>query len=158
MDKSQDMIIRKAKVTEARYIKELIDANAEKGLMLSRSLDQIYNNIRDFTVCLHNDHLAGVCALSVFTEEFAEIRSLAVREDYRKKNIGSHLVKACITEAFDYEMRNVFTLTYIPEYFKKLHFLPVSKDDLPHKIWRDCVNCEHFYHCDEEAMIYRMEH
>jgi len=151
------MIIRKAKVTEARLIKEIIDVNAKNGLMLSRSLDQIYNSIRDFTVCLQGDNLVGVCALAVFTEEFAEIRSLAVQENHRKKNIGAHLVKACITEAFDYDMKNVFTLTYIPEYFKRLDFLPVSKDDLPHKIWRDCVSCEHFYHCDEEAMIYRME-
>ncbi|MDH4129538.1 MAG: N-acetyltransferase [Spirochaetota bacterium] len=151
------MIIRKAKVTEAKNIKLLIDQYAKKSLMLERGLDEIYEKIRDFTVCSVNEKLVGVCALVIFNEDFAEIRSLAVSDNYKGKNIGEHLIKSCITEALEYNIHNIFTLTYIPDYFKKLNFQPVDKDSLPHKIWRDCIKCEHFYNCDEESLIYKLD-
>ncbi len=150
------MIIRKAKVTEAKRIKEIIDIHAQRGMMLSRQLDDIYASIRDFAVCEIDQKVVGVSALTVFTEELAEIRSLAVEDTYRHRNIGSHLLEFCVTEAIDYNINQIFTLTYISQYFKKLNFKPIPKDQLPHKIWRDCMSCEHFYHCDEEALIYEI--
>ncbi len=151
------MIIRKAKVTEAKRIKEIIDIHAQRGMMLSRSLDDIYASVRDFTVCEVDHGVVGVSALTVFTEELAEIRSLAVEDTYRHRNIGAHLLEHCVTEAIEYDISHIFTLTYIPQYFKKLHFKSIPKDQLPHKIWRDCMSCQHFYHCDEEAMIYEVK-
>ncbi len=150
------MMIRKAKITEAKDIKRIIDIHSEKKIILPRSLDEIYINIRDFTVCIVDEQVVGICALAIFTEEYAEIRTLAVLDKYRKMKIGEFLVKSCMAEAHEYDIKNLFALTYIPEYFKKLQFISVPKDNLPHKIWRDCVSCEHFYHCNEEAMIYHL--
>ena len=28
----------------------------------------------------------------------------------------------------------------------------ISKEALPHKVWRDCINCSKFPNCDETAM------
>ncbi len=152
------MVIRKAKVTEAKKIKKIIDIFVKQGLMLPRSLDNIFSNIRDFTVTIIDNQIIGVGALSIFTENFAEIRSIGVLDKYRNNGVGNILVKSCIAEAKECNISNVFTLTYIPDYFKKLGFKTIPKERLPHKIWRDCISCEHFYNCTEEALIYKLNY
>jgi len=46
----------------------------------------------------------------------------------------------------------VFALTYLPEFFDKFGFRVVDKDELPHKVWADCIKCPKFPNCDEVAV------
>jgi amino-acid N-acetyltransferase len=32
-------------------------------------------------------------------------------------------------------------------------FAEANKDKLPHKVWKECINCPKFPNCDEIAMI-----
>jgi len=50
----------------------------------------------------------------------------------------------------------VFTLTYKPEFFSKLGFKKIDKEELPHKIWSECVSCPKFPDCDEVALIIKI--
>jgi amino-acid N-acetyltransferase len=83
----------------------------------------------------------------------AEIRSLAVIEEMRKKGIGAQLVKACLEESKSLGVKRVFALTYQLTFFEKLGFKKVDKTVLPHKIWTDCLNCVKFPDCDEIAVV-----
>ena len=58
-----------------------------------------------------------------------------------------------LKEAKDLGIKQVFTLTYLMEYFKKNGFKTVEKSILPHKIWSECVNCIHFPDCNENALM-----
>lgn len=49
-------------------------------------------------------------------------------------------------------MKRVFVLTYIPGFFRKFGFVECSKEELPHKIWADCLDCPKFPNCDEVAL------
>ena len=49
-------------------------------------------------------------------------------------------------------IRKVFTLTYQDKFFGSLGFKVVTKDDLPQKVWKDCIDCPKFPNCDEIAM------
>ena len=35
-------------------------------------------------------------------------------------------------------------------------FRELPKDELPHKIWADCINCPKFPDCDETALVLDM--
>lgn len=144
--------IRKAKIKDAEEIQFLINEYAKLGLMLPRTIHSIYENIRDFWVYEENGKVLGVCALTVFWENLAEVRSLAVSPQYTRKGIGSSLVKTALKEAQELGINRVFTLTYQVEFFKKLGFRVIDKELLPQKIWRDCINCVKFPNCDETAM------
>ncbi len=146
-------MIRKAYIHEIKEIYKIIQKNSEEGKLLPRSYNQLYENIRDYFVFEKNDSIIGICALHISWENLAEIKSLAVLESERKKSIGTELLKACLKEARDLGIKQVFTLTYVPEFFKKNGFKQVEKNSLPHKIWSECVNCVHFPDCDEIAMI-----
>ena len=97
--------------------------------------------------------IQGVCGLGICWEDLAEIKSLAVSKDLRRKGYGKELVETCLNEARVLGLRKVFTLTYIPEFFVKLGFQEVEKQTLPHKIWADCLKCPKFPNCDEVALV-----
>ena len=121
--------------------------------MIPRSLNEIYETLRDFVVCEDYGDICGVCALHIMWEDLAEIRSLAVDKKYQKKGIGKTLVKQCLKEAKALGIRKIFALTYQPAFFKKIGFLDIDKSSLPQKIWGDCLRCHKFPECDEQAVI-----
>jgi amino-acid N-acetyltransferase len=147
-------VIRRATIADAEQIQQLINQFADAGRLLPRSLSEIYDNLRDFHVYEDHDHrIGGVCALHICWEDLAEIRSLAVTQGERKKGIGMKLVEACLEEARQLGVKQVFLLTYIPPYFERAGFRLVDKSTLPHKIWADCIKCVKFPDCDETALI-----
>lgn len=150
------MKVRKALVSDIKSIHKLINEFAKKGEMLPRSLNELYENIRDFFIAEENNEIKGVCALHILWEDLAEVRSLAVKKDSQKKGIGSLLVKKCLNEAKKLGIKKVFVLTYIPEFFKKIGFKELDKSKLPQKIWGDCIRCPKFPECDEVALIYEL--
>ena len=147
-----DVEIRKAAVGDADGIRKLINAYASENRMLFRSLSDIYENIRDYQVAVSAGHIVGSCALHVFWEDLAELRSLAVRSDHLGKGVGRRLISSVLAEAPTIGIRKVFILTAIPSYFEKSGFRVVDRTNLPQKIWAECVKCPKFPECDEIAM------
>jgi amino-acid N-acetyltransferase len=148
------MMIRKAITKEVKPIHSLLSHYAEKGVLLPRSLSELYDHLRDLYVFVDVDKtILGVCALGVCWEDLAEIRSLAVAEEHQGKRLGAQLVEKCLEEAKDLGIKKVFALTYVPRFFKKIGFQEIDKSVLPHKIWADCLKCAKFPDCDEIAMM-----
>jgi amino-acid N-acetyltransferase len=146
--------MRKAKISDVRSIHALITHFADQGLLLPRSLSEIYDHLRDYTVIqTSDDNIVGVAALHICWEDLAEVKSLAVHEDYQARGMGRQLVEHCLSEALALGIYRVFTLTYQSKFFKKLGFNLVDKSLLPQKIWADCIKCPKFPDCDEIAML-----
>ncbi len=150
---STNLQIKKALVTDTKAIHTLVNQFANKDEMLPRSLNEIYENIRDFYVCLENDMIIGVAALHILWEDLAEIRSVAVSNNYQGQGIGKKLVKKCLDEAEKLGVKKVFALTYHPGFFKELGFADIDKNSLPQKIWGECLKCHKFPECNELAVI-----
>jgi len=146
-------MIRKAQMGDVKEIQKLLTNFANRGDMLSRSLSELYESLRDFYVSVEEDKLLGTAALHIVWDNLAEVRSVAVSEDAGRKGIGSLLVQACITEAREIGLGRIFCLTYKPDFFAKFGFRLVDKSELPHKVWGDCIKCVKFPDCDENAMI-----
>jgi len=146
-------MLRKARVGDIKDIQLLINAFAKQDLMLPRSLNQLYENIRDFWVYEKNKRVIGCCALHVSWEDLAEIKSLAVKKDSQGKGIGTELVKVCLAEAKEMGAARVFTLTYQPDFFAAFGFKRVKHGDLPHKVWAECINCPKFPNCQEISLL-----
>ena len=149
-------MIRKAVSRDVPLIHKLLMDYAEKGLLLPRSLSELYDHLRDFFVLEEQGNqgaIVAVCALGVCWENLGEIRSLAVAQEYQKNNYGARLVERCLQDAKSLGLTRVFTLTYVPDFFAKIGFLVVEKSALPHKIWADCLKCPRFPDCDEIAMV-----
>jgi amino-acid N-acetyltransferase len=146
-------MLRKARVEDIKQIQFLINSFAKKNQMLARSLNELYEGIRDFWVYEKNKKILGCCALHISWEDLAEIKSLAVRKDQQAKGIGKKLVSACLAEAKDLGAERVFVLTYQPSFFVKFGFKKIKHDDLPHKVWAECINCPKFPNCQEISLL-----
>jgi amino-acid N-acetyltransferase len=146
--------IRKAIIGDVGRIQSLVNHYASKETMLGLSLSEIYDQVRDFTVAEGpRRSLIGVCALHVIWDDLAEIRSLAVDPKIRRRGVGRSLVEHCLEEARSLQIPKVFALTYQAEFFRRIGFERVDKAELPHKVWRDCLKCTKFPHCDETAVL-----
>lgn len=149
-------VIRKAGIEDVGQIQVLINRFARQQLMLPRSLSGLYDNLRDFWVCQQNNRISGCCALHITWQGLAELRSLAVSGRFQRKGIGRQLINAALLEARQLGCSSVFTLSYIPDYFRRLGFRTIGKEKLPHKIWADCINCPKFPDCKEIALIKKL--
>jgi len=146
-------MIRKAKVTDVKAIQKLINYYARRERMLPRSLNELYENIRDFFVYAEGSRIYGCAALHIDWEDLAEIKSLAVAPSRTKKGAGKRLLKECIGEAKALKIKKVFALTYIPGFFEQFAFKIVNKSELPQKIWSECIKCVYFPKCKEIAVM-----
>ena len=146
-------MLRKAKIQDVKDIQKLLTHFASRGDMLSRSLSELYECLRDIYVIEEDGRLLGTSSLHIVWEDLAEVRSVAVSEDAGRRGVGTQVVQACIDEARVLGLKRVFCLTYKPDFFAKFGFTIVDKSQLPHKVWGDCMKCAKFPDCDEIAMI-----
>ncbi len=153
-----NLFIRKARIQDVKQIHALLMHCARKEFLLPRSFTQLYSHLRDFFILAERDSptIRGCCALSICWEDIAEIRSLAVDETVQKQGWGGKLVEACVSDAVTLGIFKVFTLTYRQHFFERLGFVEVEKEQLPQKVWADCINCPKFPECDETALIMEM--
>ena len=101
--------------------------------------------------------LAGFASLKIFNADLAEVRSLIVAPQFRRRGIARAIVNELLDEAKFYGLKSVFTLTYQKEFFERLGFTEIPKDELPaQKIWADCIKCKKFPVCNEIALIYTL--
>lgn len=139
-------------------IYELIRTFADRRLMIRRSLGELYESIREFIVATDDQgQVVGCAALHVFWEDLAELKCLAVSERTQGSGVGRKLVEACWKSARELEIKTVFTLTYVAEFFEKCGYHRIDKAELPHKIWNECVRCPLFPNCNEIALIRSFE-
>jgi len=146
-------MIRGAHINDVEKMNKLVNHFAQKDLMLARSLGDLYENIRDYYVYLENGSVVGCAALHIFWKDLAEIKSVAVEENYQKKGIGRQLIQKCLEEGKVLGINRLFVLTYIPEFFERMGFKRVDKELLPHKIWSECVKCYKFPDCGEVSLV-----
>src|SRR5262245_35140709 len=92
-------MIRAATVHDVPQIADVSNSHAEHGRMLFKSYAQLYEELRDFAVYEKNQKVIGCTALTIIWADLAEVRSLAVDDNYRGQGIGRQLVNWAIEEA-----------------------------------------------------------
>ena len=151
------MLFRKANLLDTEEMMEIINHQAQQGLMLPRSRNMLYENIREFILAEDEGKIVGVGSLHIMWHDLAEIRALAIASPYQRQGIGKELVKQLLFEAKELKCLDVFVLTYQPEFFKRLGFAIVEKERMPSKVWKECINCIKFPNCDEIPLMRSVE-
>jgi amino-acid N-acetyltransferase len=147
--------VRKAIPADAQAIHDILDPYADDGIVLRRDVDEILAHISTFFVAVREDAIVGVVAYHNYGHHLKEIRSLAVKKGLKNKGIGKLLVETLIANLTEQSGNaKIFTLTLIPEFFRKFGFHVVEKETLPEKIWKDCSICPKLDECDEIALVY----
>ena len=139
-------VLRPARMCDAKKIHGLLMECSAEGLLLPRSLSNLYGQIRDFRIL---ETSGG--------ENLAEVRSLAIAKPWRGNGFGNILVDECCKDARRIGIDRVFALTYQVRFFERNGFGVVSKDLLPQRVWIVCANCPRFPDCDEVAVMRHLD-
>jgi len=144
----------KAVLADIKRMQDIVFSEVKTGTVLERTEDEMATNIRSYTVVKSDDFIIGFVALHIHTPTLAEVRSLVVDPSFRGDGIGAELVRVVLDEAKSLGLKEVLSLTYAQEFFERLGFFEIPKENLPeHKIWADCIKCHHFPVCNEVSLI-----
>lgn len=148
------IIYRQATFDDVESIHKLLNDYAKEGLMLPRSRNAIYENLRDYIIAVDGSgRFLGCGALHFVWNKLAEIRSLAIVPNMKKTGIGRVLVSKLEEEGVARGVKMFFSLTYQPGFFSKCDYVETAKDKLPQKVWKECVHCSLYPYCNEIAFV-----
>jgi amino-acid N-acetyltransferase len=149
-----EALLSKATIADVPEIHRMVNEVAEiDRTVLPRSLAALYESVRDFTVARIDGRVVGCCALHIIWGDLAEVRSLVVAKRHQRQGIGARLLASSVEEGRELNLPRLFALTYVPDFFVRHGFRLVDREQLPRKIWSDCINCPRFPDCSEEALI-----
>jgi amino-acid N-acetyltransferase len=146
------MLTRRAILPDVEQIHKLIGVYSPDGTLLPRTLAELSENVRDFTVVEDDGDIIACGALHFYGRHLTEIRSIAVSPKYKGKGAGRILIDALLDEVEHHKIKCVCLFTRIPDFFAKFGFQYASREVLPDKIYKDCLKCPRLHACDEVAM------
>jgi amino-acid N-acetyltransferase len=144
---------RQAVLPDVEHIHAIIQPYADDGTLLSRAIPELCENVRDFIVAEDDGCVVGCGALHLYGAHLAEIRSIAVRPDRKGSGVGRALVESLVEESRRHGVACLCLFTRTPGFFGHLGFQVAQRQDLPDKIYKDCVHCPNLLDCDEIAMV-----
>lgn len=154
-----EIVVRTARLQDAQNIFDLVNSLSGDGTLLRRSYAEICENIRDFAVAeqQHTDgktEFLGCGALHLYGPHLAEVRSIVVKPEAKRRGAGGELLRALMREADHQGVVSVCLFTRIPDFFTNFGFRVEDRTTLPDKIYKDCQSCPRLYACDEVAMLH----
>jgi amino-acid N-acetyltransferase len=122
-----DYAVRRARTSDVRAIRALVDANARSGRLLDKPTVALYEDVQEFWVASAPDgEIAGCGALHVMWEDLAEIRTLAVAADHQARGVANQIVLALLDSARELGVSRVFVLTFAVNFFRRHGFTEIS--------------------------------
>ncbi|CAB4329398.1 MAG: amino-acid N-acetyltransferase [Actinobacteria bacterium] len=116
------LLIRPAKTSDVKAIRELVDSYAAPGQMLSKETVTLYESVQEFTVAEKDGVIVGCGALHILWEDLAEVRTVAVKESLHLQGIGHRILEAIIQRAREIGVTRIFCLTFQTEFFGRHGF------------------------------------
>jgi amino-acid N-acetyltransferase len=121
-----DLVIRPARTSDVRRIRELVDLYAPNRILLSKATVTLYEDVPDFLVAELDGQVVGCGALHVVWEDLGELRTLAVDPDLTGAGIGRSLVEALLDRARALGVARVFCLTFETAFFAAAGFVEID--------------------------------
>lgn len=132
-------IIRPAKTSDIKAIREMIDAYALQRRLLAKETVTLYEDVQEFTVAEVNGDVVGCGALHILWEDLAEVRTMAVRESLRKQGIGHMILDRIITRAIEIGVKRLFCLTFETDFFAKHGFTPIEGTPVAPDVYQELL-------------------
>src|SRR6266436_1901271 len=122
-----DYAVRRARTSDVKAVRALVDANARSGRLLDKATVALYEDVQEFWVAsASGGAITGCGALHVMWEDLAEIRTLAVAAKHQGRGVGNQIVLALLDTARELGVSRVFVLTFAVEFFRRHGFMEIS--------------------------------
>jgi amino-acid N-acetyltransferase len=117
------IVVRRARTGDVRSIVALVNAYARDRILLGKELVTLFEDVQEFRVAVAPDgSVVGCGALHVMWEDLAEVRTLAVDQDWRKHGVGRLLLESLVEQAREVGVQRLFCLTFEVDFFTRRGF------------------------------------
>jgi amino-acid N-acetyltransferase len=132
--------IRRARTTDIRAIRSLVDEYTADRRLLSKATVTLYESVQEFWVATDDDdRVLGCGALHVMWEDLAEIRTVAVDPACRGQKIGHRIVERLLDVARELGVARVFCLTFETRFFGSFGFTEIDGAPVPHAVYEQLL-------------------
>ena len=133
------IIIRSARTADVKQIRSIIDTFAAPGKMLEKETVTLFESVQEFVVAVDGDQVIGCGALHVLWEDLAEVRTVAVKEEFHKNGIGHQIIEAIIDRARLIGVERIFCLTFQTEFFGKHGFKVIEGTPVEPDVYQELL-------------------
>jgi amino-acid N-acetyltransferase len=121
--------IRSAKTTDVLAISKMAAPLVDKRVLLGKEMVEAYEAIQEFVVAEQDSRIVGFGALHVMWQDLAEVRTLVVEDQSKRRGIGKALLAELEARAQALGVERVFCLTFEKEFFETNGYQVIS--DVP---------------------------
>jgi amino-acid N-acetyltransferase len=133
---SQQLVVRRARTTDVRGMKSIIDGYVGR-VLLAKQLVTLYEDVQEFWVAELDGSLVGCGALHVLWEDIAELRTIAVVPAATGRGIGHALVDTLVSVAKDLGLARLFVLTFETAFFAQHGFVEIEGTPVAPEVYEE---------------------
>lgn len=137
--------VRPALPADVLAIRSIVEAYANRRILLAHDLVAYYEAVQDFVVAeaMQGDdgpgEVVGCGALHVMWKDLAEVRTLAVVPERLHTGIGHAMLASLIDRARALGLERLFCLTFEVEFFGRHGFQPIEGDVVDPGVFREML-------------------
>ena len=133
------IVIRPARTSDVKTIRQLVDSYAAPGQMLSKETVTLYESVQEFTVAEVEGKVIGCGALHVLWDDLAEVRTVAVAENFHNKGIGHQILAKIIERAREVGVERIFCLTFQTKFFGSHGFIEIEGTPVAPDVYQELL-------------------
>jgi amino-acid N-acetyltransferase len=144
-----DVLVRRARTPDVPAISRLVGLYSEQRILLAKERVTLYEAVQEFRVAEAvwprrgdeppRTELVGCGALHVMWEDLAEIRTVAVAQEWRGRGIGGRILGALIEQARAIGVSRLFCLTFEVEFFARHGFEQIVGTPVSPEVFAELV-------------------
>jgi amino-acid N-acetyltransferase len=120
------LLIRPARTADVAAIREICEPLVDQRILLGKELVSLYEAVQEFVVAEIDGRVVGCGALHVMWRDLAEVRTLAVNNEVKRRGVGAAMMTALLERAHELGVKRIFCLTFETEFFAGFGFEEIS--------------------------------
>ncbi|MFP3466439.1 amino-acid N-acetyltransferase [Leifsonia sp. SIMBA_070] len=139
-ENEQGFTIRRARTGDVQRIQELVEPLVQRRILLGKETVTFYEAVQEFRVAEDPDgHLIGCGALHVMWSDLAEVRTLAVADEWLGKGVGRALLNRLESDARELGLSRLFCLTFEVGFFARNGFVDMGAETVDPQLYAELV-------------------
>ena len=123
------LLIRSARTSDVPRIQKIAEPLVADRILLGKEMVELYESIQEFVVAELDGEVVGFDALHVMWQDLAEVRTLAVDVNNKRRGLGAAMLNELLERAKNLGVHRVFCLTFEVDFFQRHGFAEIS--DMP---------------------------
>jgi amino-acid N-acetyltransferase len=132
--------VRAARTSDVPFIQALVEPLVQRRILLGKDSVVFYEAIQEFRIAEDEvGRVIGCGALHVIWQDLAEVRTLAVTDDWLHRGVGHALMEQLEADARDLGLSRLFCLTFEVPFFTRHGFEPMTGEAVDPAVYLELV-------------------